>query len=449
MAKPRRPNNRLKSQRLNGGWTQNDVVERMHRAALGRALPEPRGLDANYVSRWERGTVPHPYHAYLLCLAFQSSPAKLGLPASELGLATEVSAYGTLAPEQSATNRREFGKAFIGSVAAGVGFTDLELLTDISGTAPPVWPLSALAGNGKLLELEVGSVEHVAAVTFHLEQLRRQAPGDYLLRLVASHINFMRSHLPSTPAKSRRLLSAVAEAAVLAGRLSFWDVRDSAGAARYFELARRAAEEAEDRVLSAYALAFIAEFTTYIGRPRESLDYLEATRSLRDVLPPRVDAWVAAVQAEACAYLAEGHDTRVALEQAHAAMALATRHDEEPAWIDFFDEGRLGGYEGVCLVRLGDAPNAVQVLEKATRVTNPSFTKYRSEIASDLAWARVQQGQVEESCRLLALTFELAHPVGYKESLHRLAHVRQQLQPYRDTAAVRELDELLVVNLSR
>ena len=184
----------------------------MH-AGRGRALPEPRGLDANYVSRWERGTVPHPYHAYLLCLAFQSSPAKLGLPASELGLATEVTAYGTLAPEQNATNRREFGKAFIGSVAAGVGFTDLELLTDISGIAPPVWPLSALAGNGKLLELEVGSVEHVAAVTFHLEQLRRQAPGDYLLRLVASHINFMRSHLPSTPAKSRRLLSAVAEAA--------------------------------------------------------------------------------------------------------------------------------------------------------------------------------------------------------------------------------------------
>jgi tetratricopeptide (TPR) repeat protein len=239
------------------------------------------------------------------------------------------------------------------------------------------------------------------------------------------------------------------EAAVLAGRLSFWDVRDSAGAARYFELARRAAEEAEDRVLGAYALAFIAEFTTYLGRPGESLGYVEAARNSRAVLPPRVNAWVAAVEAEARAYLAEGHETRVALDKAHAAMALVTRDDHEPAWIDFFDEGRLGGYAGVCLVRLGDAPNAVEVLERANRATNPSFTKYRSEIASDLAWARVQQGQVEESCRLLALTFELAHPVGYKEGLHRLAHVRQQLQPYRDTAAVRELDELLVANLSR
>jgi tetratricopeptide (TPR) repeat protein len=406
-------------------------------------------LDANYVSRWERGTVPHPYHAYLLCLALQSSPAKLGLPASELGLTTEVSAYGTLPAEQSATNRREFGKAFIGSVAAGVGLTDWELLTEISGPAPPAWPLPALGSNGHFLELEVGSVEHVAAVTFHLEQLRRRAPGDYLLRLVASHINFMRSHLPGTPAKSRRLLTAMGEAAVLAGRLSFWDVRDSAGAARYFELARRAAEEAEDRVLGAYALAFIAEFTTYLGRPGESLGYVEAARNSRAVLPPRVNAWVAAVEAEARAYLAEGHETRVALDKAHAAMALVTRDDHEPAWIDFFDEGRLGGYAGVCLVRLGDAPNAVEVLERANRATNPSFTKYRSEIASDLAWARVQQGQVEESCRLLALTFELAHPVGYKEGLHRLAHVRQQLQPYRDTAAVRELDGLLVANLSR
>jgi tetratricopeptide (TPR) repeat protein len=449
MAKVRRPNTRLKSQRLNGGWTQNDVVERMHRAALGRALPEPRGLDANYVSRWERGTVPHPYHAYLLCLAFESPPAKLGLPASELGLTTELSAYGTLAPEQSATNRREFGKAFIGSVAAGVGLTDWEHLTEISGAVSPAWSLQALGGNGKLLEMEVGSVEHVAAVTFHLEQLRRRAPGDYLLRLVASHINFMRSHLPSSPVKSRRLLSAMGEAAVLAGRLSFWDVRDAAGAASYFELARRAAEEADDQVLGAYALAFIAEFTTYLGRPRESLGYVEAARNSRDVLPPRVNAWVAAVEAEVRAYLGDGQETRVALDQAHAAMALVRQDDHEPAWIDFFDEGRLGGYAGVCLVRLGDAPNAVEVLEKATRATNPSFTKYRSEIASDLAWARVQEGQVEESCRLLALTFELAHPVGYKEGLYRLAHVRQQLQPYRDTAAVRELDELLVANLSR
>jgi hypothetical protein len=103
----------------------------------------------------------------------------------------------------------------------------------------------------------------------------------------------------------------------------------------------------------------------------------------------------------------------------------------------------------VCLVRLQDAPNAVTVLERATRTTNPSFTKYRSEIASDLAWARAQEGHVEESCRLLALSFELAHPVGYKEGLHRLAHVRGQLQPYRDTAAVRELDEQLAGHLTR
>lgn len=448
MGKGRQPNDRLKARRLNGGWTQNDIVERMHRAALSRALPEPKGLDANYVSRWERGIVPHPYHAYLLCLAFETSPANLGLPAAELGLAAETSAYGTLGAEQSTTNRRQFGKAILGSVVTGVGLTDWEPLTETPAVTSFALPAAMPGADGRSVELEAGSVEHVAAVTFHLEQLRRRAPGDYLLRLVASHLSFIRSHLSGARGDSGSVISAMGEAAVLAGRLSFWDIRDSSSTARYFRLASQAAREATNQALGAYVLAFTAEFMTYMGRPREAIDYVGAACRSRDTLAPRVNAWVASVEAEAYAHLAQASNSRASLERAHQAMGRASPADQEPAWIDFFDEARLAGYEGACLVRLEDAPGALAVLDRATRITDRSFTKYQSEIAADMAWAHAQQGSVDESCRQLALAFQFANPVGYRDGLRRISHVRQQLQPYRDAAAVRELDELLVAHLS-
>jgi transcriptional regulator with XRE-family HTH domain len=448
MGKGRQPNDRLKAQRLNGGWTQNDLVERMHRAALDRSLPEPRGLDANYVSRWERGIVPHPYHAYLLCLAFQISPASLGLPAAELGLAPDSSAYGTLGAEQSTTNRRQFGKAILGSVVTGVGLTDWEPLNETPSVAPLAWPSAMPGVDGRSAELESASLEHVAAVTFHLEQLRRRAPGDYLLRLVTSHLNFIRSHLPGTRGNSGSVISAMGEAAVLAGRLSFWDIRDSSSTARYFQLASQAAREAANQALSAYVLAFTAEFMTYMGRPREAIDYVGAAHRSRDALAPRVNAWVASVEAEAYAHLAQESSSRAALERAHQAMGRASPDDLEPAWIDFFDEARLAGYEGACLVRLEDAHAALAVLGRATRISDSAFTKYHSEIAADLAGAHVLQGSVDESCRQLALAFQFANPVGYRDGLRRISHVRQQLQPHRDAAAVREHDELLVAHIS-
>jgi len=448
MGKERQANFRLKAQRLNGGWTQNDVVERMHRAALSRALPEPKGLDANYVSRWERGIVPHPYHAYLLCIAFETSPASLGLPAAELGLAAETSAYGTLRAEQIATNRRQFGKAILGSVATGIGLTGFEPITETPAVVPFALSAAMPGVDGRWVELEAASLEHVTAVTFHLEQLRRRAPGDYLLRLVASHLSFIRSHLSGANGNSGSVISAMGEAAVLAGRLSFWDLRDSSSTARYFQLASQAASESANQALGAYVLAFTAEFMTYMGRPGEAIDYVGAAFRSRDALAPRVNAWIASVEAEAYAHLGQADSSRASLERAHQAMDRAAPADHEPAWIDFFDEARLAGYEGACLVRLDDAGGALAVLDRASGITDRSFTKYHSEIAADMAWAHAQQGSVDESCRQLALAFQFANPVGYRDGLRRISHVRQQLQPHRDAAAVRELDELLVAHLS-
>jgi transcriptional regulator with XRE-family HTH domain len=75
----------LRSQRRLRGWTLNDVAERLHRLAGEDEI----GVDANMVSRWERRfRNPKPRYVRLLCRLFE-------LPADELGLVGESSAWGT------------------------------------------------------------------------------------------------------------------------------------------------------------------------------------------------------------------------------------------------------------------------------------------------------------------------------------------------------------------
>ena len=81
MATVAHSNNRLRIERRQRGWTQVDVVERMYKAAAVHRLTAPKGLDANYISRYERGVnEPSPHHVHLLCLAFDMPSDLLGLP---------------------------------------------------------------------------------------------------------------------------------------------------------------------------------------------------------------------------------------------------------------------------------------------------------------------------------------------------------------------------------
>jgi hypothetical protein len=52
----------------------------MHDAARINGSPAPRGLNVNYISRWERGVnQPDRHHEHLLCLAFELPPERLSL----------------------------------------------------------------------------------------------------------------------------------------------------------------------------------------------------------------------------------------------------------------------------------------------------------------------------------------------------------------------------------
>jgi len=74
-----RQNKSLRLQRRLRGWSQDDVAAGLHRIAASLGEPE-LGVDANMVSRWERGTrKPRPRYVRLLCRLFELPPEQLGV----------------------------------------------------------------------------------------------------------------------------------------------------------------------------------------------------------------------------------------------------------------------------------------------------------------------------------------------------------------------------------
>jgi transcriptional regulator with XRE-family HTH domain len=134
-------NDRLKLERRRRGWTQNDVADRMQKAARKHGLTVPRGLNGLYISRWERGAVQPDYHSiHLLCLAFDLPPDRLGLPGAAPVDEVDRSKLVTVStssdpPYASATivpvRRRTFVK--LGAALTGTAVFDPKGLSGIVG----------------------------------------------------------------------------------------------------------------------------------------------------------------------------------------------------------------------------------------------------------------------------------------------------------------------------
>jgi hypothetical protein len=109
----------------------------------------------------------------------------------------------------------------------------------------------------------------------------------------------------------------------------------------------------------------------------------------------------------------------------------------------FFSRAYLDGERGVALSRLGRPADARQVLEAALGSLDPEMVKTRPRLLTAMATAHVQEGNVDEACRLGADALEVAERQQVVTNLQDVRKLRLDLEPWRDTSPVRELDEQL------
>jgi tetratricopeptide (TPR) repeat protein len=408
------------------------MADRMHEAGA------PLSIDAGMIGRWERGERrPSAPYAGVLATVFD-------LPAAELGLLEETvspSPYSTLmeavAVMESDLERREFlrqvATAMLGSTAVGGALHPLQ-----GEPWERLW---------RALQQERATVSHVEQLAESLVAYRRQystVASGQLLGPVLCHLQLVTQLLETShPDRVHQQLLAVAgETAGLAGWLSF-DLRDAERAQAYYKVALAATQELKDPWVHGHILGRMSFLAMYQGKHVEQVGLLEAASDhAARGSSSTLRAWLAAVAAEASACVGNEHACRAALEQADGHLDQVA--DLDPA-ADIFDRARLAGYGGVCDVRLGEPQAAVPMLETALSSLAPEFNRQRANVLVDLATAHVHQGAPERACEVAAEAVILAGQTRAAVGLQRLRQLRAELEPWRDTAAVRELDARILL----
>ncbi|MGW2961227.1 XRE family transcriptional regulator [Streptomyces sp. NPDC001220] len=193
----------------------------------------------------------------------------------------------------------------------------------------------------------------------------------------------------------------VALALAGASTLAAWQAIDSGAverAWRHYELAKRAARDAEAPMYLAHAMAEQAYVLCEAGRPALGVDLVrDAQRSLGQDGSPRLRAWLYAAEAELCAHVpGMADDSRRALEAAMASIPPGTE-DRDPDMLSIFlNEAHLTRWQGNVLALLGD-DDAVTSLYDALKTVDPTFVRAQAGLHTDLAQAHLTRAEYDDA----------------------------------------------------
>src|ERR1022692_3014631 len=302
---------RLRALRAERGWTQQEAAEQISRLAWLRRR-ERVGVNADMVAKWERGEKrPSPRYRDLLCLLYAADAQSLGIggPAhpesgtrpdpDDSSLVAMLGGAASLLDQLGAAGAilqpRMFG-VWKDELMQRRALLKLMGLATAAGFAPP--EDVSLSRSGKPTPETAQDLEHL---TDRYQALYHSTAPAVLMTPVVAHLETLRDLLRQggpVPLR-RRLFANRARVATLAGRLAFFDLRDSLSARGYYNLARESAREAGDHLQAAAALAHVAFIPAADYGYAAAVDYLRGAAHQVDKHPDgRVGSWLSAVESE-------------------------------------------------------------------------------------------------------------------------------------------------------
>jgi hypothetical protein len=312
----------LQRHRRARNWTQDQVADQLRQLG-GPGL----GIDANTVSRHERGVIamPRPPYPALYARLYRTTVATLWPAATMADMDRRI---------------------FLQMVAA--------------------------AGGGTLLGGD-DDVQAMLAVTAGLRRLEPTTPASELRSSVRSHLRLVSQRAGRGP----RYAAAAADVARFAAFLS-WDANDHAQARALYGRAVTYGDRSGDPVVGAYMRGSWALWAAETGHGAEAVRVGRRVAEARPIGP-----WLSTMRATVAASVGDADGTVAALASAERALTA----DQEPSWsfVSPFTPATLQGYTGRCYVRLGLHKAAVPALREALRGTGR--TKHRAVLLCDLAHA--------------------------------------------------------------
>ncbi|WP_322756122.1 hypothetical protein [Frankia sp. Cas3] len=286
-----------------------------------------------------------------------------------------------------------------------------------------------------------------ATLISHIEEVLRHALSQdavlgpqAAIQTVLDQRHLARHLLEDCPPDLRpRLLSVYAGLCRATGWFIF-DLGHFDAAVPHFEEGRTAAHEARNTELDALILCNLAQTAIWHNRPRLAVDHASAAVAWSWRTPDR------ALQANtgdmaARAFAAAG-DYDAAMQELHRAETALAAADRAPSLVDWYDEAFLTGIRGQCLLALGRPAEAISIITPSLAAMDPTVSIRNLAMTTvDLGTAYIQQGEVEEGARTLGRASELAARNRSVRLATGLRTARGQLEPWKNTPAVSELDE--------
>jgi transcriptional regulator with XRE-family HTH domain/tetratricopeptide (TPR) repeat protein len=380
------------------------------------SFAERLDVERNTVSRWELGE-HEPRHEQLrrICSTFGAALNQFTAVASD-----------------SDVDRRDFLQKLAGLSVGALAGVD------------PAWRLADVE---RLQSSILGQVVDQAVVE-HLEEITRQHTYLYFRLGTWDMLEAIQGHLRATmligqgtvPEQLRqRLAGIVTHEAGHAAWLSY-DLGRSSASEQFYAVADDAASRA-DPSLAAYVKAYKSNVRISRGQIREGLALAEEASAQGRDAEPSIQAWLAAMEAQAAAAAQNRDRVEAALKRAEAKLDVAW--GRPGARLFWLDPWRLSAIAGACYERLGYAREAERQFQPALEHLPQRSPRGRSEMQLDLAGVALLQHDIPRACELVRASLEAAQAAGSEASLDRIRQFRVRLHNWRREAAVAELDHHL------
>jgi predicted XRE-type DNA-binding protein len=240
----------------------------------------------------------------------------------------------------------------------------------------------------------------------------------------------------------RALYSSVAEATLLAAWMSYDSMPTSALAQRYFIQALALAQAGDDRLLGASILDAMSHQATYLGRFGEAANLARAAKAgTQGIATPTLVSHFHAMEARALARMGDATGCDHALAEAVREFERRTP-ENDPAWIQYFDEFELSAEFGHCLRDLGRPTEAAQYASRGVTAVDET-TLGRSDFFAMivLADAYVAAGEVEQACGVALKALTAGEQIRSARCVNYLREFRQHLAAVVSSPATKDLHE--------
>ncbi|WP_433872382.1 helix-turn-helix domain-containing protein [Saccharopolyspora sp. CA-218241] len=426
-------NGRLVAARTAAMLTQESLAG-LANAQVERDTGKPGAMDADYVSKLERGVHHWPgkdYRRALRTVLGASEDRDLGFYSTRSKAATVVGDPAEAAQGSDDVKRQAFLRA-LAATAAGMAVGD------------PVAEAVGRAGSGdtpaRVGATEVEQVDHAIELFGEWQDLYG---GGVCKDALAGQVRWATSLLgaQATEKVRNQLYRSVGFLVDIAGWGAF-DAGHHDTARSYFRLALGCAEQADDWGLRANVLSDMARQAIYVNRPDDGLSLIELAQVRQDRQTPTVRSMLATVHARALAKVGRGEDCYRAVMGAEDSFG-DRRVGDDPPWITYFNSADLAGDTGHALLDVAldgeHVDDARDRLRRSVDTYSQAQARARAFSLGKLAILELSVGDADRGVDYGEQALAAEAPLKSQRARDDLAELRKALRARREVPGAPEL----------